>query len=111
MNVPDQFAQWKGAPREEIEWYPTINEDACNGCGMCVTSCGRNVFDYDPQRKKAVMARPLQCMVGCMSCQVWCVYEAISFPDPKRVRDFIKKKKILVLAKKQVKEKYSKAQE
>ena len=106
--MPEQFAQWKGARREEIEWCQAINEDGCNGCEMCVTTCGRNVFDYDPQRKKAVMARPLQCMVGCMSCQVWGVYDAISFPDPRRVREFIKKK-ILVLAKKQVQEKFPKA--
>ncbi len=106
--MPEQFGQWKGARREEIEWNPTINEDACHGCEMCVTSCGRNVFDYEPKRKKAVMARPLQCMVGCMSCQVWGVYDAISFPDPRRVREFIKKK-ILVLAKKQVQEKFPKA--
>jgi hypothetical protein len=47
-------------------------------------------------------------MVGCTSCQVWCVYDAISFPDPQRVRNFIKEKKILVFTKKQLEEKYHK---
>jgi NAD-dependent dihydropyrimidine dehydrogenase PreA subunit len=72
---------------------------------MCVTTCGRDVFDFDKERKKAVVARPLQCMVGCTSCEVWCVFDAISFPDKQRVRDFIKEKKILLTAKKQLEEK------
>ena len=103
-----QFAYWKGIPREEITWHPTIDENKCTGCGMCVTSCGRNVFDYDWERRKAVVARPLQCMVGCTSCQVWCVYDAISFPDPQYVKDLIKERKILVLAKKQLEERKNK---
>jgi NAD-dependent dihydropyrimidine dehydrogenase PreA subunit len=108
MSVPEKFAQWKGVPREEIEWNPRIDKNKCVGCGMCVTTCGRDVFDYDLQDKKAVVAKPLQCMVGCTSCQVWCVYDAISFPDPQRVRNFIKEKKILVFTKKQLEEKYHK---
>jgi NAD-dependent dihydropyrimidine dehydrogenase PreA subunit len=108
MSVPEKFAQWKGVPREEIEWNPRIDKNKCVGCGMCVTTCGRDVFDYDLKDKKAVVAKPLQCMVGCTSCQVWCVYGAISFPDPQRVRNFIKEKKILVFTKKQLEEKYHK---
>lgn len=45
---------------------------------------------------------PMQCMVGCTSCRVWCVFEAISFPDSKRVRDFIKQKGILKSVKKKL---------
>ena len=103
-KVDEKFAYWKGIPREEIEWYPTIDESKCVGCGMCVTSCGRNVFDYDWEKKKAVVARPLQCMVGCTSCQVWCIYNAISFPDPQYVKDLIRKRNLLALAKKQLEE-------
>ncbi|HOL21654.1 MAG TPA: 4Fe-4S binding protein [bacterium] len=94
-GIPEKFAKWKGIPREEIEWAPIIDENKCVGCGMCFTTCGRDVFDYDKDKKKAIVARPLQCMVGCTSCEVWCVFDAISFPDKKRVRDFIKNKKIL----------------
>jgi NAD-dependent dihydropyrimidine dehydrogenase PreA subunit len=108
MSVPEKFAQWKGVPREAIAWNPRIDKNKCVGCGMCVTTCGRDVFDYDLKDKKAVVAKPLQCMVGCTSCQVWCVYGAISFPDPQRVRNFIKEKKILVFTKKQLEEKYHK---
>lgn len=106
MGLPEKFATWKEVPREEIDWHPEIDMDQCKGCGMCVTSCGREVFDYDTEKKKSVVARPLQCMVGCTSCRVWCIYDAISFPDPQRVRNLIKEKKILSLAKRQLEEKY-----
>ncbi|WP_369018228.1 ferredoxin family protein [Thermatribacter velox] len=102
MNLPEKFAYWKGIPRQEIYWYPTIDESKCAGCGMCVTTCGRNVFDYDWEKRKAIVARPLQCMVGCTSCQVWCTYNAISFPDPQYVKDLIKKRNVLATAKKEL---------
>jgi len=38
MSVPEKFAQWKGVPREEIEWNPRIDKNKCVGCGMCVYS-------------------------------------------------------------------------
>lgn len=99
-NKLPKFASWKGIPREEIDWAPMIDPEQCTGCGMCVTSCGRNVFDYDWDHKKAVVARPLQCMVGCTSCKVWCVYDAIRFPDSDRIRTLIKKRGVLKVAKK-----------
>lgn len=99
----DKFSMWKGVPRDEIEWHPIIDTDKCTGCGMCVTSCGRKVFDYDKKEKISIVARPLHCMVGCSSCQVWCVFEAISFPNPKRVRDFIIEKGILKSVKEEMK--------
>jgi len=102
MSLPEKFAKWKGVPREEIDWHPTIDETRCTGCGMCVTSCGRKVFDYNSETNKAVVARPLQCMVGCTSCEVWCIFDAISFPDSERVKNLIKERKILSLAKKQL---------
>jgi len=105
MSLPEKFAKWKEIPREEIEWSPAVNESKCTGCGMCVTSCGREVYDYDWEKKKAIVARPLQCLVGCRSCEAWCVFDAINFPDIQRVRELIKKNKVLLLAKKQLQEK------
>lgn len=103
-TLPEKYANWKGVPREKIDWHPTIDESRCTGCGMCVTSCGREVFDFDEARNKAVVARPLQCVVGCSSCEAWCVFNAIGFPDKQRVRDFIKEHKILATVKKQLDE-------
>jgi len=96
----DKYAKWKGIPRENITWHPMIDTDKCTGCGMCVTSCGRDVFDFDVNQNIAVVARPLQCMVGCTSCKVWCYYDAIEFPDTRIVKNFIKRNKILLTAKK-----------
>ncbi len=105
MSLPEKYAYWKGVPREEIEWHPHIDESKCTGCGMCITSCGREVFEYDEGKNKAVVVNPLQCMVGCTSCMTWCIFNAIGFPDPQYVKDLIKEKKILSLAKRQLKQK------
>lgn len=105
QRLDTKFDTWKVIPREEIVWHPIVDKDKCTGCGMCVTSCGRNVFDFNPDNKKAVVARPLQCMIGCTSCQVWCIYDAISFPYPDYVKNLIKKRGVLKLAKQQLKEK------
>lgn len=71
---------------------------------MCVTGCGRSVFDFDWENGVSVVARPLQCVVGCTSCQVWCIYDAISFPYPNYIKEIIKKRKVLTLAKQQLEE-------
>ena len=97
--------KWKGIPREEIDWHPLIDENKCIGCGMCFTSCGKKVFDYDVKKRKAVVARPKQCMVGCTSCEVWCIFNAISFPDKQYVKNLIKEKGVLTFVKKELEEK------
>jgi len=104
-KLDTKFAKWKGIPREEIKWNPTVDEKKCTGCGMCVTSCGRNVFDYDEEKNKPVVARPQNCMVGCTSCETWCVFNAISFPDKQYIRDLMKKKGVLKIAEKELNEK------
>lgn len=103
-TLDKKFAFWKNVPREEIVWHPVINTDKCTGCGMCVTSCGRDVFGFDKEKKVAVVARPLQCLVGCTSCESWCVFNAISFRDKQYVKNLIKKKRLLIVAKKQLEE-------
>jgi len=103
-TLDKKFAIWKNIPREKIDWHPIINEAKCTGCGMCVTSCGRDVFDFDAGKKVAVVARPLQCLVGCTSCESWCIFNAISFRDKQYVKEIIKKERLLLVAKKQLKE-------
>lgn len=100
--MDEKYAIWKGVDRKKIEWNPIIDKNKCTGRGMCVTSCGRAVYDYDWEEEKSVVARPYNCLVGCTSCQKWCIFEAISFPDGKIVKDFIKKNKILLKAKEEL---------
>ena len=89
--MPDpKFAKpWHGIPREEIDWHPRINEDACIGCGTCVTGCGRLVYRYDFSRMKAVVADPLNCLVACKTCVNTCPSQAISFPPVETVWELL----------------------
>lgn len=79
-------APWYGIPRDSIHWNPTVNTDACIGCGTCATTCGRQVYRFDFDLKKAVVLNPTQCMVGCTTCGNLCPTQAITFPDPNEVR-------------------------
>ena len=102
--LDEKFAKWKGVDREKINWNPKVDEKKCVGCGMCVTSCGRNVYDFDFNKNKAIVARPKQCMVGCMSCETWCIHNAISFPDKKVVKEIIIKEELIKKSKKKLDE-------
>lgn len=80
MPDPRFTRPWHGVPREAIDWHPTVDEDACIGCGTCVTGCNRLVYRFDFARKKAVVVDPLNCMVACVTCMNTCPTHAISFP-------------------------------
>jgi NAD-dependent dihydropyrimidine dehydrogenase PreA subunit len=90
-----------GYPREKIDWHPTINYEKCVKCGMCM-NCGRKVYDWNEEGP--VVARPLQCVVGCTTCANLCMGEAISFPDIKELREVYKKEKIWSKVKRQLEE-------
>jgi CDP-4-dehydro-6-deoxyglucose reductase len=84
----DKFSKpWHGIPRSEIPWFPTVDPDVCIGCGTCVISCSRSVYRLDFDRKKAVVADPMHCMVGCRTCASTCPANAISFPPGQVVLD------------------------
>jgi CDP-4-dehydro-6-deoxyglucose reductase len=80
MPNPQFTKPWHGVPREQIAWNPRILEDACIGCGTCVTGCSRLVYRFDFERKKPVVVDPLNCMVGCTTCANTCPANAIAFP-------------------------------
>jgi len=80
MPNPQFTKPWHGIPRENIKWNPTVIEDACIGCGTCVTGCSRLVYRFDFDRKKPVVVDPLNCMVGCTTCANICPANAIAFP-------------------------------
>lgn len=69
---------WHGIPREEIPWYPKVDDDACIGCQLCYLSCGRAV--YEMHDGIAVTVDPMNCVVGCTTCANICPTGAISFP-------------------------------
>lgn len=98
-----KFTEWHSIPREKIKWHPTVDESKCIGCGMCVVGCGRKLYDFDFERNKPMVARPMNCMVGCTTCAVTCLRDAISFPNKEYVRDIIRKENLLSKSKEKLK--------
>jgi NAD-dependent dihydropyrimidine dehydrogenase PreA subunit len=54
-----------------------IDTNLCNGCGICVDSCGVDVIHMDKKKKKAIIVYPDDCVV-CNSCQNDCPQHAIT---------------------------------
>ncbi|MCR4405019.1 MAG: FAD-binding oxidoreductase [Candidatus Acetothermia bacterium] len=94
MPDPKLVRPWHGIPREQIVWHPTVDDDACIGCGTCVTGCGRLVYRFDFERKKAVIADPLNCLVGCTTCANTCPTHAISFPPLETIAELLERPEV-----------------
>lgn len=90
---------WHGINREKISWNPTVDEELCIGCGLCITGCGRMVYRFDYERNKPVVTVPLHCMVGCVTCANTCPQHAISFPPLSYVHRLIKENHLMKHAK------------
>jgi NAD-dependent dihydropyrimidine dehydrogenase PreA subunit len=94
MSDPKITNQWHGIPRHEIKWHPTIVAERCIGCGLCVTSCGKNVYAFDYEANKPVVVAPQMCMVGCTTCATNCGRDAIEFPSTGYIRQLIRDRKV-----------------
>lgn len=73
------YGQWRGYPREHIPWFPTINEDLCDGCGKCLRLCSNKALE-STETNTVIVNDPFWCIVGCNSCAVICKLAAITFP-------------------------------
>jgi len=71
---------WRGKPREQVAWYPSIYPDRCDGCGACLAFCAYGVYDLDEASHKAIVVDPFNCVVGCDACAKVCKRGAIRFP-------------------------------
>lgn len=67
-------------PREQIPWYPTVDERKCSGCKTCFEFCRRKTYEWDEENGKPVVKNPFNCVVGCSNCAAQCPSEAITFP-------------------------------
>jgi NAD-dependent dihydropyrimidine dehydrogenase PreA subunit len=85
-----KYGTWKGTPRENIPWHPTVDESKCVGCKTCFEFCSHGVYSWNEQTDRPVVAEPFQCMVGCSSCMNQCANEAISFPPLSVLKPFLK---------------------
>ncbi|KAA8921944.1 ferredoxin family protein [Thermoplasma sp.] len=101
---------WHGVDRSLFNWYPIIDESKCDSCGMCLLTCGNDVFRWDGSRSIPLVANPGKCVIGCTTCGKLCPEDAISFPDdPKKyVKDAILKYKIFPKVKQELQERIDK---
>jgi len=97
---------WHGIPRKDIPWFPTVEADACIGCSLCYTTCGRNV--YEMRDNKAVPVNAMSCMVGCSTCGTVCPVEAVSFPERDMIWKLEREHKIFGIVRREAKEKTAK---
>lgn len=75
-----KYGEWKGVPREQVPWYPTIDTEKCTGCRTCFEFCSHHVYAWDEDTDRPRIAEPFQCVVGCSNCSHQCSEKAISFP-------------------------------
>lgn len=67
-------------PRDEIEWYPSIDHEKCTCCRACYSFCPRGVFSIAPGGEAVLVTNPYACVVLCTGCVPRCPHGAISFP-------------------------------
>lgn len=59
-----------------------IDPELCNGCGICVDSCCKDVLRMDEKGKKAIIKYPDDCMLRTI-CEIECPQNAI-YVSPKK---------------------------
>lgn len=90
-KVSQSTKTWQGIPREEIPWFPTIREELCDGCGICLEFCSFEVFEYDEKINRVIIIHPFNCIVGCSMCAPKCKQKAIAFP-PRAILETFRKR-------------------
>jgi NAD-dependent dihydropyrimidine dehydrogenase PreA subunit len=75
-------------PRNQIEWYPTIDYQKCQSCQVCLEFCPKGVFTRDDEGR-VVVAHPYECVMLCSGCEIKCPQGAISFPDRKEFYKYV----------------------
>lgn len=84
------YGTWRGYPREQIPWFPTIAPELCNDCGACLDTCAREVFERD-ENGHVWVAEPFLCLVGCCFCKSVCEPKAIHLPGQEILKNYREK--------------------
>ena len=85
--VARDYGSWRGFPREQIPWFPTISDELCDNCSACLDLCAREVFEQDGEGKIWV-SEPFLCLVGCCFCKSVCEPKAILMPDQQILNNY-----------------------
>ncbi len=86
MPEAEMYKDFLGIPRQLIPWYPTIDEEQCTACGLCVRACKHGTYAYSENPGRVIVANPYHCEVYCESCRFQCPVGAITFPDRKATK-------------------------
>ena len=71
---------WSDARKEHQPWFPTIFEAKCDGCGVCLEVCPKDVLDWNADKTKVLVWQPYECAPACQLCARACKPKAISMP-------------------------------
>lgn len=85
--VARDYGKFRGWPREQIPWFPTLSRDLCTDCGACMELCAREVFEKD-EAGHIWVAEPFMCMVGCCLCKGVCEPKALLFPSQDILKNY-----------------------
>lgn len=94
MNNQEVLKDYLGIPRKEIPWYPTIDQELCTSCGVCVNACKHGTYEFSDDQKVFV-ANPYLCEVFCENCKFQCPADAISFPNRNEFKSIIKELRVV----------------
>ncbi len=89
--VARDYGTWRGYPREQIPWFPTIARELCNDCGACLDLCAREVYERD-ENGRIWVVEPFLCMVGCCFCKSVCEPKALRLPGQQMLQNYREKK-------------------
>ncbi|MCU0853139.1 MAG: ferredoxin family protein [Thermoplasmata archaeon] len=81
-------SSFQGIPREEIAWFPKVNQNKCSGCTSCVEFCIHGVFHSSEGKSHVV--RPHNCVVGNTTCRSFCPEKAITFPTHAELKEMLR---------------------
>lgn len=82
-------ASYGKIPRKRIPWFPSVDEERCTNCGLCVSFCHKDVYREGPDHP--VVENPYNCIVGCTGCAGQCPVGAIKFPSLVELREALRR--------------------
>ena len=91
--MPLDRSTYTGLPRNEIDWFPRIDQERCkpDECNFqCVKYCPFGVFGKVGDGVVKVV-KPYECNVGDESCSFVCPFDAISFPTREELKQMLRK--------------------
>ena len=67
--------------RKKIPWFPKIDYRVCRKDLRCLNNCPHDVFEWNKETGKPVVAHPYECSPGCQICLEDCDAGALSLPS------------------------------